>query len=98
LRISCFYEAFSFLTEREIEILSSLNAGESNKEIARRLHIELGTVKSHVSAIMTKLDASSRTQAASIAVTRGLVDPSELAPLPWVASRQGSVPLQAQFA
>jgi two-component system NarL family response regulator len=86
------------LTTREMDVLRLVVIGESNKEIARRLHIELGTVKSHVSAIMTKLDASSRTQAASIAVTRGLVDPSELAPLPWVASRQGSVPLQAQFA
>jgi len=48
-------------------------AGQPNKSIARELSIELGTVKSHVSAIMTKLGASSRTQAARIAASRGLV-------------------------
>ena len=62
------------LTSRETEVLGLLVAGESNKSIARHLDIELGTVKSHVSAIMTKLGASSRTQAAGIATTRGLVE------------------------
>jgi DNA-binding NarL/FixJ family response regulator len=47
--------------------------GQPNKNIARRLSIELGTVKSHVSAIMTKLEAGSRTEAARIAASRGLV-------------------------
>jgi DNA-binding NarL/FixJ family response regulator len=62
------------LTQRENEVLRLVATGQSNKAIARQLTIELGTVKSHVSAIMTKLGAMSRTQAASIAVTRGLVD------------------------
>lgn len=62
------------LTLRENEVLRLVAEGQSNKAIAKRLAIELGTVKSHVSAIMTKLGASSRTQAASIAVNRGLVD------------------------
>jgi two-component system NarL family response regulator len=62
------------LTSREIEVLQLVTIGESNKAIARRLNIELGTVKSHMTAIMTKLGASSRTQAAGIAATRGLVD------------------------
>jgi DNA-binding NarL/FixJ family response regulator len=62
------------LTQRENEVLRLVAAGQSNKAIARQLAIELGTVKSHVSAIMTKLGAISRTQAANIAVTRGLVD------------------------
>lgn len=61
------------LTPREIEVLSLVTAGESNKAIARDLQIEVGTVKSHMTAIMSKLGASSRAQAASIAATRGLV-------------------------
>jgi two-component system NarL family response regulator len=67
------------LTSRETEVLQLVARGESNKEIARRLRIELGTVKSHMSAIMTKLNASSRTHAAGIAATRGLVQERALA-------------------
>ncbi|WP_330832822.1 response regulator transcription factor [Piscinibacter sp.] len=62
------------LTSREVEVLELVAAGECNKAIARRLHIEVGTVKSHMNAILGKLDATSRTQAAAIAVTRGLVE------------------------
>jgi DNA-binding NarL/FixJ family response regulator len=62
------------LTSRENQVLRLVACGESNKAIARQLTIELGTVKSHVSAIMTKLGAMSRTQAANIAATRGLLN------------------------
>jgi DNA-binding NarL/FixJ family response regulator len=62
------------LTSREIEVLGLVVTGESNKAIARRLKIEVGTVKSHMSAIMTKLGATSRTHAAGIAASRGLVE------------------------
>jgi len=62
------------LTSREVEVLRLVMMGESNKAIGRRLHIELGTVKSHMTAIMTKLGATSRTQAAGIAASRGLVE------------------------
>lgn len=62
------------LTSREIEVLQLVVNGEPNKAIARHLHIEVGTVKSHMTAIMTKLDAISRTQAAGIAAARGLVE------------------------
>ena len=61
------------LTSRETEVLTLVATGESNKAIARQLQIELGTVKSHVSAIMSKLGATSRTHAVGIATTRGLV-------------------------
>jgi hypothetical protein len=54
-------------------VLELVMSGESNKAIARQLNIELATVKSHMTAIMTKLNATSRTQAAGIAATRGLV-------------------------
>jgi DNA-binding NarL/FixJ family response regulator len=86
------------LTHRENEVLCLVATGQSNKAIARQLAIELGTVKSHVSSIMMKLGALSRTQAANIAVTRGLVD--ERKPLQSAASlpRAHLAAAQAQFA
>lgn len=62
------------LTSREIEVLNLVAHGQPNKAIARQLRIELGTVKSHMSAIMAKLGATSRTHAARIAAARGLVE------------------------
>lgn len=61
------------LTERELEILALMAAGESNKAIARKLDISEGTVKTHVKSVLLKLGASSRTEAAAIAARRGLV-------------------------
>lgn len=65
-------EAFSFLTDREIEILSALNAGESNKEIARTLQLAPETVKWHLKNVMRKLRANSREEAVKNASTLGL--------------------------
>jgi DNA-binding NarL/FixJ family response regulator len=62
------------LTARESEVLRLVALGQCNKVIARTLDIAIGTVKAHLTAIMGKLDAQSRTQAASIAAQRGLVD------------------------
>lgn len=61
------------LTGREADVLGLLVQGCCNKTIARQLEIAVGTVKAHVKGIMSKLHASSRTQAVSIAVVRGLV-------------------------
>jgi DNA-binding NarL/FixJ family response regulator len=61
------------LTHREEEVLSLLVAGFSNKLIALRLNLALGTVKTHVKAILQKLDARSRTEAISICMQRGLI-------------------------
>lgn len=61
------------LTAREIEVLELVAGGKSNKEIATDLSITEGTVKSHLSAILAKLDASDRTQAVTIAIKRGLL-------------------------
>ena len=61
------------LTGRESEVLDLLACGQCNKSIARELQIAVGTVKAHVKAIMAKLEASSRTQAVSVAAQRGLV-------------------------
>ncbi|WP_374686106.1 response regulator [Promineifilum sp.] len=52
------------LSEREIEILRLVAAGESNKEIAAQLYIAEGTVKNHVTNILGKLGVRDRTQAA----------------------------------
>src|SRR5579884_4116466 len=53
------------LTRREQEVLRWLSTGASNQEIAQALVIELPTVKKHVSNLLSKLQASSRTQAIS---------------------------------
>jgi DNA-binding NarL/FixJ family response regulator len=61
------------LTEREKEVLGLLAQGFANKEIAQRLSVTERTVKFHVSAILSKLGVSNRTEAAHIAVQRGIV-------------------------
>jgi DNA-binding NarL/FixJ family response regulator len=61
------------LTRREIDVLRLVVDGYTNQEIALRLSIGSGTVKSHVEHIISKLGASSRTQAAVQAVQHGLV-------------------------
>ena len=60
------------LTMRQDQVLRLLAVGQGNKMIARHLGIAVGTVKTHVKAILAKLDASSRTEAASIALERGV--------------------------
>lgn len=61
------------LTIREQEILSLIAQGKSNQEIADILVISLGTVKVHVHAILKKLEVNDRTQAAIIALQKGLI-------------------------
>jgi NarL family two-component system response regulator LiaR len=60
------------LTDRERDVLSSIAKGYSNKQIANLLHITEGTVKGHVSNILSKLHLEDRTQAAVYAVKQGL--------------------------
>ena len=59
------------LTEREHMVLQLVAQGLSNREIAARLSISEATVRTHVSHILTKLELSSRTQAALYALRRG---------------------------
>jgi len=61
------------LTPREREVLQSLAEGLSDKEIAQRLHVGVGTVHSHITNILSKLEVSSRLQALVFAVRHGLV-------------------------
>jgi NarL family two-component system response regulator YdfI len=61
------------LTRREREVLQMLAAGLVNKEIAARLTISDHTVKFHVASILGKLGASTRTEAVSAGIRRGLV-------------------------
>ena len=61
------------LTPREAEIIQLLGTGMDNKAIASRLQISKHTVKFHVSSILTKLDASSRTEAVTLGLKQGLI-------------------------
>ena len=63
------------LTEREREILALVAQGKANKEIAAELVISERTARTHVSNILSKLDLTSRTQAALWAVREGLAAP-----------------------
>jgi len=60
------------LTDREVEVLHLVAQGMSNSDIASHLFLSEGTVRNHVSAILTKLDVTDRTQAAIIAIQHGL--------------------------
>ena len=62
------------LTAREREVLALLAGGLSNKEIAQKLTLSVGTVRLHVSNILSKLDAPNRTTAAAIAMKHGLTE------------------------
>jgi DNA-binding NarL/FixJ family response regulator len=62
------------LTAREREVLTELARGRSNREIARALEMSEKTVKTHVSAVLSKLGVADRTQAALLAVRSGLLD------------------------
>ena len=66
------------LTERETEVLTLLARGKANKQIARDLFVALSTVKTHVNNLYSKLDISSRTQAALYAARIGLISTEEI--------------------
>jgi DNA-binding NarL/FixJ family response regulator len=66
-------EPFQPLSKREMEVLSLVTRGLSNKEIAASLGISHQTVKNHVTAILRKLGVEDRTQAAIYALRRGWV-------------------------
>jgi DNA-binding NarL/FixJ family response regulator len=61
------------ITSRETEVLRMLAEGLVNKDIAARLGISEHTVKSHISSILDKLGASTRTEAVTLGIRRGLI-------------------------
>lgn len=61
------------LTPRELQVLTAMADGATNKAIARRLRISFHTVKFHVAAILEKLDADTRTEAVMKAAQLGIV-------------------------
>jgi DNA-binding NarL/FixJ family response regulator len=65
----------SELSERELEVLSRLARGESNRVIAERMFISIHTVRAHVRSLMQKLQVQNRVQAATYALKHGLVEP-----------------------
>ena len=62
------------LSEREIEVLSLIAAGNSNKLIADRLSISEDTVKGHVKSILSKLGVNDRTHAVTVGLKRGIIE------------------------
>lgn len=62
------------LTERELEVLQMLARGLTNKEIGRALSISGNTVRNHVNSIIDKLEVSDRTEAATVAIHRGIIE------------------------
>lgn len=65
--------SFQSLTGREVEVLHLVAAGWSNKMVANDLGMAVGTVKAHLKAILGKLNARTRTEAAHVALRRGLL-------------------------
>ena len=68
----------NMLSNRELQILLLVARGMSNNQVASCLHISEGTVKRHLTHIYTKLDISSRADAAKKALTSGLISSGEL--------------------
>jgi DNA-binding NarL/FixJ family response regulator len=62
------------LTPRERDVLQALAEGLSDKEIAERLYVGIGTVRSHTTSLLSKLEVRSRLQALVFAVRHGLVE------------------------
>jgi DNA-binding NarL/FixJ family response regulator len=65
-------DRLALLTERELAILRLLGSGRTNQEISERLAISVGTVKNHISTILSKLNVRDRTQAGLFAQQAGL--------------------------
>ena len=68
------HHADDALSEREVEVLRQVAAGNANKRVADILGISEETVKGHLRNILSKLDANDRTHAVTIALKRGIID------------------------
>lgn len=68
------------LTPREHAVLEQVARGLTNRQVGEQLFISEKTVSVHVSRVMAKLEAASRTEAVAVAYQRGLLDPAGAAP------------------
>jgi DNA-binding NarL/FixJ family response regulator len=68
------------LTPREVEVLTLIGAGLSNREIGERLVLGQATVKTHVNRIFAKIGVRSRAQAVRYAISNGLTGPTNTGP------------------
>jgi DNA-binding NarL/FixJ family response regulator len=68
------HHADDALTEREIEVLREVAAGNANKVVALHLGVSEETVKAHMRSILSKLGANDRTHAVTIALRRGIIE------------------------
>jgi DNA-binding NarL/FixJ family response regulator len=69
-----YHAAEDDLSQREIEVLGLVAAGNSNREVAAKLSITEETVKNHVTHILAKLGANDRTHAVMIGIKRGFIE------------------------
>jgi len=69
--------ALDTLTERELEVMGQVARGLTNREIAERLYIGEGTVKTHVARILTKLGLRDRVQVVVYAYEHGITQPGD---------------------
>jgi two-component system response regulator DegU len=67
------HNRYRLLSEREMEVLTLLASGQSNRQIAQQLFISEKTVKNHISSIFRKMEVRDRTQAAVLAIKDGIV-------------------------
>ncbi|WP_345108514.1 LuxR C-terminal-related transcriptional regulator [Candidatus Villigracilis vicinus] len=61
------------MTERELEVLSLVAKGASDRDVAEKLTVSLNTVKTHIRNILSKLRVNSRREAAKLAQSKGLL-------------------------
>lgn len=69
---SDFFTVDESLTERELDIIGYIGEGMNNEEIASELFLSVGTIKNHISVILSKLELRDRTQIAIYALKRGI--------------------------
>ena len=74
------YAAGESLSQREVDVLRLIAAGNANKEVAAQLSLTEETVKGHVRNILAKLGANDRTHAVTIGLKRGIIDLNEPPP------------------